>query len=110
MIATPAFGYVLKREFDAQGNRIGSRWLIDEAEAVVVRDIFERRARGESMHEIARELNKSGVPTRRKARTADGGVLASRRRPQSALELHLQGGFHLERFDYRQGTCQERRA
>lgn len=73
MIATPAFGYLLKREFDAQGNRIGSRWLIDEAEAVVVRDIFERRARGESMHEIARELNKSGVPTRRKARTADGG-------------------------------------
>ncbi len=73
MIATPAFGYLLKREFDEQGNRIGSRWLIDEAEAIVVRDIFERRARGESMHEIARELNKSGVPTRRKARTADGG-------------------------------------
>lgn len=73
MIATPPFGYVRKREFDEQGNRIGSRWLIDEAEAVVVRDIFERRARGESMHEIARELNKSGVPTRRKARTADGG-------------------------------------
>ncbi len=73
MIATPPFGYMLKREFDEQGNRIGSRWLIDEAEAVVVRDIFERRARGESMHEIARELNKSGVPTRRKARTADGG-------------------------------------
>lgn len=73
MIATPAFGYMLKRELDEQGNRIGSRCLIDEAEAVVVRDIFERRARGESMHEIARELNKSGVPTRRKARTADGG-------------------------------------
>ncbi len=73
MIAQPAYGYELKREFDTQGNRIGSRWTIVEGEAAVVREVFERRARGESMHEIARLLNDRGVPPRRRARKADGG-------------------------------------
>lgn len=73
MIAAPAFGYSLKREFDGQANRIGSHWLINEAEASIVRDIFERRARGESMHEIAKGLNDRGVATQRKALREDGG-------------------------------------
>ena len=73
MIATPAYGYELKREFDQQGNRIGSRWTIVESEAAVVREIFERRACGESMHSIARFLNDRGVPTRRRALKSDGG-------------------------------------
>ena len=73
MIAPPAYGYELKREFDAQGNRIGSRWAIVEREAAVVREIFERRASGESMHSIARLLNDRGVQPRRRARKADGG-------------------------------------
>lgn len=73
MIATPAYGYTLKRELDAAGNRIGSHWLINESEADIVRDVFERRARGESMQQIARSLNERGIPTRRAARTATGG-------------------------------------
>ena len=73
MIAQPAYGYQLKRELDAQNNRIGSRWIVAEREAAVVRDIFEWRARGESMHEIARSLNDRGVPPRGRARKADGG-------------------------------------
>ena len=73
MIATPAFGYDLKREFDAQGNRIGTRWVINPDEADLVRQIFQRRKDGQSMHQIALWLNQLGIPCTRKARTADGG-------------------------------------
>ncbi len=73
MIATPPFGYSLKRELDGQGNHIGSNWLIDETEATIVQEIFERRGSGESMHEISRWLNDAGIPTRRRARNDDGG-------------------------------------
>lgn len=73
MIATPAFGYDLKREFDTQGNRIGTRWIVNEAEARIVREIFGRRKAGQSMHKIAQWLNADGVPCARKARRADGG-------------------------------------
>ncbi|OYD52448.1 hypothetical protein CGK74_17970 [Thauera propionica] len=83
MIGTPAYGYTLQRELDAAGNRIGSRWLINESEADMVRDVFERRARGESMHQIARSLNERGIPTRRAAREASGGYW----RPSSVRNL-----------------------
>lgn len=83
MIATPAFGYSLKRELDDQGNHRGSRWVINETDAAVVRDVFERRSRGQSMHEIARYLNEQGIPTRRAGRNADGGYW----RPSSIRNL-----------------------
>lgn len=83
MIATPAYGYTLKREMDGAGNRIGSHWLINEPQAEIVRDVFERRARGESMHQIARSLNERGIPTRRSAREANGGYW----RPSSIRNL-----------------------
>lgn len=73
MIATPAFGYDLKREFDAQGNRIGSRWVVNDDEAALVRQVFQRRKDGQSMHQIALWLNQLGIPCTRKAKTADGG-------------------------------------
>lgn len=83
MIATPAFGYSLHRELDAQGNHRGSRWVINETDAAVVRDVFDRRSRGQSMHEIARSLNEQGIPTRRAGRNADGGYW----RPSSIRNL-----------------------
>lgn len=73
MIATPAYGYKLEREFDPTGNHLGSRWLIKEYEAGIVKEIFNRRANGESMHAIARWLNETGVATARKGRGPDGG-------------------------------------
>ena len=66
-VTTPAFGYVYKREFDAQGNHLGTRWLIDEKEAALVCEIYARRESGESMHQIAVWLNADGVPCSRKA-------------------------------------------
>ena len=73
MIATPAYGYDLKREFDARDDRVGSHWVINPQEADFVRQIFERRKAGQSMHQIAKWLNDLGVPTARKAQSADGG-------------------------------------
>lgn len=73
MIATPPYGYTLKRELDAQGNRIGSHWEIHDEHAAIVREVFERRGDGQSMHQIARWLNESGVKTSRKAKIEGGG-------------------------------------
>lgn len=73
MIATPAFGYVLDRQFDGQGNRIGTHWKIEESSASLVRLIFEKRGAGQSMHQIARWLNEQGVALQRKAQKSTGG-------------------------------------
>lgn len=73
MIATPAYGYDYKRELDSAGNSVGTYWLINEAEAKIVKEIFTRRANGQSMHTIARWLNEEGVPCSRSARKAEGG-------------------------------------
>lgn len=73
MIATPAFGYVLDRVFDASGNRTGTHWKIQESNAAIVLEIFERRGAGQSMRQIANWLNEQCVPLQRKARTQDGG-------------------------------------
>lgn len=73
LIADAPFGYDLKREFDEQGNRIGTHWVINEREAALVREIFSRRSLGQSYGQIARWLNESGVPTCRRQRTNGGG-------------------------------------
>jgi DNA invertase Pin-like site-specific DNA recombinase len=73
MIATPAFGYLLDRKMDEQGNRIGTRWKISPSAAEVVRNIFTKRAEGQSMHQIARWLNEAGVELAREKQKIDGG-------------------------------------
>jgi DNA invertase Pin-like site-specific DNA recombinase/DNA-binding transcriptional MerR regulator len=68
MIAAPAFGYRLQRVFDDNQNHIGSRWVIHEENASIVRQVFDMRAKGESMHKIAAWLNQKGVSCSRKGR------------------------------------------
>lgn len=63
MVAVPAYGYDLKREHDATGKSIGSHWVINDATAAVVREIYDRRAAGQSMHQIAIWLNDAGMRT-----------------------------------------------
>ena len=48
------------------GYEAGSRWTIDEAEAAVVREIFELSANGYSLKRIAALLNERGTPPPRK--------------------------------------------
>lgn len=73
MVATPAYGYDLQREFDAQNNRIGSHWIINAQEAAIVREVYARRASGQSMQQIAAWLNTEKIPCSRNALTAGGG-------------------------------------
>jgi len=74
MIAAPAFGYDLIQEYDGSGRSVGARWVINEAQAPIVREIFSRRESGQSMHQIARWLNESHIPTSRKPRKNSGGL------------------------------------
>lgn len=71
MVATPPFGYELKREFDSQDTRIGTRWVVNETKATIVRQIFARREAGQSMHQIAAWVNCEGVTCTRKMRKPD---------------------------------------
>lgn len=73
MIATPPYGYDLQRQFADNGKFLGTAWVINEREAATVREVFARRAAGDSMHQIAAWLNAEGVPCSRKARNTDGG-------------------------------------
>lgn len=73
MIATPAYGYDLRRNLDASGRNVGTHWVVNEEEAAVVREVFSMREHGRSMHQIAAWLNANGIPLARKRRTPDGG-------------------------------------
>lgn len=73
MIATPPYGYDLQRQFADNGKFLGTAWVVNESEAATVREVFARRAAGDSMHQIAAWLNAEAVPCSRRARNADGG-------------------------------------
>ncbi len=73
MLAPPVFGYSPQHEYDGTGRRLGTRWVVNETQAVIVREIYARREQGQSMHQIARWLNDNQVPTSRKARKNSGG-------------------------------------
>lgn len=73
MIATPAYGYDLLREFDARKEHVGSHWVINEHESEIVKQVFYRREKGDSMHQIAAWLNSQGVVCSRQPRNVDGG-------------------------------------
>lgn len=73
MIATPAYGYAARCNYDPKGKSIGTDWVVHEEQAAVVRSVFAQRALGKSMHQIAADLNSRGVPCRRQARKDTGG-------------------------------------
>lgn len=61
-----AYGYAHRRDAD------GVRDVIVEGEAAVVREVYERAARGESVRAIARDLNARGIPSPRAGRRGTG--------------------------------------
>lgn len=56
------FGYRVTRDFDAQGDKIRGGREIDDAQAAVVRRIFEEFSSGASPMAIAKRLNGEAVP------------------------------------------------
>ncbi len=73
MIAAPPLGYCIdwSRGRPGDGHVGGARWAIDPPQADLMRELFARRAAGESVYSLAKSLNLRGVPTPRRAR--DGG-------------------------------------
>ena len=57
-----AYGYDVVRETDARGEPVHGKRRINEAEAAIVRRIFEEFAQGRSPRGIAKSLNAEGVP------------------------------------------------
>lgn len=94
MIAVPAYGYDIRHEHDDSGRSIGAKWVINEGQAEIVREVFHRRERGESMHQIARWLNESCVPTSRKSRKNSGGFWRPARVRNLLSQPIYRGQFH----------------
>lgn len=67
MIAAPPFGYRLQRN----ENDTGTDWIIHEAEAKLVEDIFLRRRSGSSFAAIALSLNERGLVSPRRSRKSN---------------------------------------
>jgi site-specific DNA recombinase len=59
------FGYRIKEEVDTNGKRRNGRLVIDNSAAAIIRDIYKQVATGKSGPEVARYLDKTGVPTPR---------------------------------------------
>ncbi|MCX9157194.1 recombinase family protein, partial [Niveibacterium sp. 24ML] len=66
MIAPPAWGYTAREVVEPGARTGGTVWDIEESEAVLVCDVFERRCRGQSYAQIAAWLNETGTPSRRR--------------------------------------------
>lgn len=71
-IAFPAFGYQSDREYGPNGNRVGTRWKVNDAQADIVRQIFDMRLKGKSFMAIAAALNEQGIAPPRAGRNGRG--------------------------------------
>jgi DNA invertase Pin-like site-specific DNA recombinase len=69
-----SYGYRIKLEYDARGDRIPGLREIDEKQAAIIRWIFEEYAKGKSPSMIAQELNKRGVAGPRGAKWRDTAI------------------------------------
>ena len=83
------YGYVVVRETDRRGEPVRGRRRIDEAEAAVVRRIFERFAAGMSAKAIAKQLNAEGVPGPRGLLWRDTAIRGHRQRGTGILNNEL---------------------
>lgn len=72
MCAAAPYAYTAHRIVLEDGKEVGTRWLIDEEKAGIVRRIFADRVGGLSLAEIARRLNSEGLPTSRRSRREPG--------------------------------------
>ncbi|BAI71504.1 site-specific DNA recombinase [Azospirillum sp. B510] len=58
-----SYGYEVVREFDAKGEPIRGKRVINEAQAEVVRRIFREYAAGRGPRSIVSDLNREGIPS-----------------------------------------------
>ncbi len=67
MIATPPYGYDIEPVNDESGEQIGTHWRINDAEAEIVREMYNMRKAGQAYAQIAHELNARGIVPPRKS-------------------------------------------
>lgn len=67
-VSPPPFGYRLERIFESCGKKVGTKLRIHDEHAKVVRLMYQQRAQGETLEEIARELNVRGIKTPRRSK------------------------------------------
>lgn len=61
MVGAPPFGYRVEHQYAESGKDVGIKWVIHPQEADIVKEIFDRREKGESMHKIASWLTGTGI-------------------------------------------------
>ncbi|MBK1711264.1 hypothetical protein CKO43_00545 [Rubrivivax gelatinosus] len=82
------FGYRSEPVDGADGRRL----VVDEAEASVVRDIFEAYAAGDSARAICHRLNAAGIPSPRGGTWAVSALVGDRARGAGLLNNQLYAG------------------
>ncbi|POH33796.1 MULTISPECIES: recombinase family protein [Sinorhizobium] len=107
-----AYGYRVKQAYDERGDRIPGLREIDEAEARIIRWIFEEYAKGRSPKELAIELNSRvpPVPGPRGAKWRDTAIRGHVSRGSGILnnELYI-GRVVWNRREYRKNPDTEKR-
>jgi site-specific DNA recombinase len=86
------YGYTVVRETDHRGEPVRGGRRIDEAEAAVVRRIFEQFAAGMSANAIAKRLNAEGIPGSRGLLWRDTAIRGHRQRGTGILNNELYIG------------------
>ncbi len=105
-----AYGYRIRLEYDAAGERIRGLRNIDEAEAEIIVWIFEQYASGRTPLQIAVDLNSRSIPGPRGAKWRDTAIRGHRRRGTGILnnEAYI-GRVVWNRREYRKHPDSEKR-
>ncbi|MCJ8240630.1 recombinase family protein [Peteryoungia algae] len=105
-----AYGYRIKLEYDAHGERIPGLREVDPVQAEVVQEIFSLYADGVSPSAIAVELNRRGIPGPRAAAWRDTAIRGHVDRGTGILNNELYLGRAIwNRREYRKNPDTERR-
>ncbi len=105
-----AYGYRVKLEYDAHGERIPGLREVDPVQAEIVQEIFRSYAGGMSPSAIAVELNRRGIPGPRAAAWRDTAIRGHVDRGTGILNNELYLGRAIwNRREYRKNPDTERR-
>jgi hypothetical protein len=87
-----SYGYRIAKEFNTEGEPMRGGRTIDEAEAIVIRRIFNDFAAGQSPRAIAKKLNREGVPGPRGKEWRDTAIRGHATRGTGLLNNELYIG------------------
>ena len=89
------YGYERNPTFDETGKQIPGQVRINEAQAAVVRRIYEEFAAGKPAAEIVRDLNREGIPSARGGQWSKVSLYGARARRDGLLRRPLYIGEYI---------------